>query len=148
GSFFSAFRVSKAKAQDAAVESLRQGVEKATISPTIHGDAVHIPKHAAFTAVPVAKKVAVPAPSNPAVDSKPPQKALNPHPPSSPHSPQPVPETSDQARPLPAAVPAPHPDDYVVTPDTYRDWIANVTLEKYAFKGSGRICFFLGPSAE
>ena len=142
GSFFSAFRVSKAKATDAAVESLRQGVEKATISPTIHGDAVHI-KHAAFTAVPLAKKVAVPAPSNPAATASPLRKpstlilravpilrnlSLKPR----------IKHDLFQPR-----CPHPHPDDYVVTPDTYRDWIANVTLEKYALKGSGRICFLL-----
>ena len=41
-----------------------------------------------------------------------------------------------------------HVSDYVVTPETYRDWIANVTLEKYALGGSGRVGFFLGPLNE
>ena len=157
GSFFSSFRVSRVKAKDTAVESLRQGVEKATITPVIHGDAVHIPKQAAFTAVPLAKKVAVPAvpaPSNPSKPSNPSggkelfDKLFHHHPPSNPHPPQNPPETSDQAQTHTVAVSPPHPDDYVVTPDTYRDWIANVTLEKYALKGSGRVCFFLGPSSE
>lgn len=35
-------------------------------------------------------------------------------------------------------------DDYVVTPDTYRDWIVNITIEKYALGGSASIGFFLG----
>jgi len=38
--------------------------------------------------------------------------------------------------------------DYVVTPETYRDWIANVTLEKYALGGTGRVSFFCGHAAD
>jgi tyrosinase len=37
---------------------------------------------------------------------------------------------------------------YVITPDNYQDWVVNVTIEKYALNGSGRICFFLGPASE
>jgi tyrosinase len=143
GSFFSAFRVTTAKAKDVAVEALRQGVEKAKISPVVKGNAIHIPKRAAFTAVPLAKKVQVPLPIPP--------PANNPHPPPASNNP---PTSSGQPQvavePITPSLPEAHltGDDYVVTPDTYRDWIANVTLEKYALKGSGRVCFFLGPTNE
>jgi len=118
-------------AKAVAVEALSQGVAKVKISPpVIKENAIVIPKQPAFTAV---KRVQVPLSHNP----HPPAAQSNPHPPSNPH---------------PAATPAnpQHPagDDYVVTPDTYRDWIANVTLEKYALKGSGRVCFFIGPTEE
>jgi len=64
-------------------------------------------------------------------------KAANPHPPpSNPHPPPPTEEPQEE-----------HPD-YVVTPDTYQDWIVNVTIEKYALNGSGRVCFFVGPENE
>jgi hypothetical protein len=39
-------------------------------------------------------------------------------------------------------------DNYTVTPETYRDWVANVTLEKYSLGGSGSVAFFLGPIDE
>lgn len=58
-----------------------------------------------------------------------------------PHNPGPVPSGSQGS-----AIP-PH-RDYKVTPETYRKWIANITLEKYALGGSGRIAFFLGPENE
>ena len=39
-------------------------------------------------------------------------------------------------------------EEYVITPENYQDWIVNVTIEKYALNGSGRVCFFLGPEEE
>jgi hypothetical protein len=33
---------------------------------------------------------------------------------------------------------------YVITPDTYRDWIVNITVEKWALGGSGIVGVFLG----
>jgi hypothetical protein len=45
----------------------------------------------------------------------------------------------------------PHPtegDNYVITPDTYREWIVNVLIEKYALDGSGQVAFFLGSEDE
>jgi tyrosinase len=35
--------------------------------------------------------------------------------------------------------------DHKVTPDTYREWIVNVSLDKFALGGSGSVTFFLGP---
>jgi hypothetical protein len=35
--------------------------------------------------------------------------------------------------------------NYVLTPETYRDWIVNVTFQKYALNGTGRVSFFLCP---
>lgn len=37
---------------------------------------------------------------------------------------------------------------YPITPENYRDWIVNVTLEKYGLGGSGRVAFFLCPSLD
>jgi hypothetical protein len=49
-----------------------------------------------------------------------------------------------------AAKPPSNPghDDYVVTPDTYREWIVNISLDAHALGGSGIIALFLGPSEE
>jgi hypothetical protein len=33
-------------------------------------------------------------------------------------------------------------------PSTYRDWVANVTIEKHALGGSGKVCFFIGDENE
>lgn len=148
GSVFSAFKVPTAQAKDVAVEALSQGVEKAKITPVIKQNAIHIPKQAAFTAIPLAKRIQIPLPSQagPPYDSvpphnpQPPYPSYNPHPPNHPHPPN---------NPHPPAAPSnPEGDDYVVTPDTYRDWIVNCTFEKYALKGSGRVCFFMGPEEE
>jgi Tyosinase C-terminal domain len=59
------------------------------------------------------------------------------------HSPPP-----SNPHPPATPAPAPHSEDYVVTPDTYQDWTANATLEKYSLGGSGQVCFFLGPASE
>lgn len=43
----------------------------------------------------------------------------------------------------PKAVPSnPGHDGYELNPETYRDWIVNVTLEKFALGGSGSVDFF------
>src|ERR1700738_7093 len=34
------------------------------------------------------------------------------------------------------------------TPDNYRDWIVNVTLEEHALGASGQVSFFCGPESE
>jgi hypothetical protein len=126
GSFFSAaFKTPQAQAPHGILASLTHGFERLSLSkPTVHPivreNAVHIPAHTAFTALPLAKKAQVPLKAPP---------PSNPHPPANP-------------------APTPAGDDYVVTPDTYQDWTVNATLEKYALGGSGQICFFLGPANE
>ena len=152
GSIFSAFTVQKDQSE-VAMEALRQGIEKATIKPVVKENAIHIPAHAAFTAVPEAQRVLNPPSGTPQA------RAVAPNPP----KPIPEPKPSDPqggAVPPPQSTPQSHPSgpqggavqpanhDYVVTPDNYRDWIANVTLEKYALGGSGRVAFFLGPEDE
>jgi hypothetical protein len=97
---------------------------KTTISPVVKGNQIRIPKQAAFAVQP-AKPQSAPS-DNPGHSNPSPAAS---HPPTS-HSMNP-----------------PANDDYVVTPETYRDWIANVTLEKYALNGSGRVTFFCGPTS-
>jgi Tyrosinase C-terminal domain len=68
----------------------------------------------------------------------------NPHPTGS--APQPPATTSHgpTTNPHPAPGTAAESSEYNLTPDNYRDWIANVTIEKYALNGSGRVVFFMG----
>lgn len=169
GSVFSAFTVQRNQAH-VAMEALRQGVEKATISPVVKNDAIHIPPHAAFTAVPKAQRIMNPPPSGPQGGAVPPSapKSIPEPTPSGPqggavppHQPTSIPKPPSSG-PQGGAVPphkslpqssgpqggAVYRSDYVVTPETYKDWIANVTLEKYALGGSGRVAFFLGPLEE
>jgi tyrosinase len=149
---FSAFTVQK-NPSHVAMEALRQGVEKATISPVVKDNAIHIPAHAAFTAVPKAQRIlnapfggpqggAVPPKSIPEPKPSGPQGgAVPPH--------QSLPESHRPSGPQGGVIhPAASQPDYVVTPENYKDWIANVTLEKYALGGSGRVVFFLGPVEE
>jgi Tyosinase C-terminal domain len=35
-------------------------------------------------------------------------------------------------------------DSITTDPSTYRDWVANVTIEKHALGGSGKVYFFIG----
>jgi len=126
GSVFSSFRVNATQRSNVAVQSLTKSFAKTSVTPVaVHGNELHIPKQAKFALPkkPTLHGSMLPAPSNPG------------------HSP---PAASG---PPATTTPPTHPDDYVVTPDTYRDWVANVTIEKYALGGPGRVCFFIGPES-
>ena len=103
-----------------ATRSLRQGIGQKEIPPptaVVSGNSIRVS---------TAQKVLVPPAKSLPQASKP----SNPHPPA----------------PNPHPAPAnPSEDHSVYTPETYQDWIANVTLEKYALGGTGRVEFFIGP---
>jgi tyrosinase len=188
-SFFSSFLTARKNVQAApqvAAESLQHGFQKLAITPTVKGNAIHIPANQKFVLPRALPKASAPPPSNPhpppAANPHPP--AANPHPPAANPAPHPAntPGANPPASGRPAAPTHPHSHpanapganppasgrpanvgpqggavlpshpssgaDYVVTPETYRDWIANVTCEKYALGGSGRIVFFLGPEEQ
>jgi len=156
GSVFSAFTAQRHQA-NVAMEALRQGIERVAISPVVRQNAIHIPPHAAFTAVPKAQRVMNP-PTVPKAPEAGPQGGAAPNPPTSIPAPTPSGPQGGAVPPHKSLPPASGPQggvvqhpshgDYVVTPETYKDWIANVTLEKYALGGSGRVAFFLGPVEE
>jgi len=137
-----AFRVPEAKAPQSVMSSLFQGFERLSVTPAAHPQptvrnlAINIPARALF-ALPKATPGQVPLKASNPAPSNPHSSAANPHPPASnPHPPAGT-----------ATAPAPG-EDYVITPDTYREWTVNATLEKYSLGGSGQICFFLGPANE
>lgn len=135
GSFFSAFTVPKDRSSDVAMESLTHSMQTAFQPVQREPGVFHIPKFRLFSK----KNNPRPGPpSSPPVASGS-QGAAKPH-----NNPEPAPSGPQGGVVHPEAE-GEHYPGYKVTPDNYRQWIANVTLEKYALGGSGRIAFFLGP---
>jgi hypothetical protein len=113
------------------MEALRQGVQKATISPVVKDNAIHIPAHAVFIAVPKAQRILNPPFGGPQGGTVPPKSIPQPKPSGPqggavpPH--QSLPESHRPIGPQGGVIhSAASQPDYVVTPENYKD-----TLEKY-----------------
>jgi hypothetical protein len=131
------------------MEALHQGVEKATISPVVKDNAIHIPAQAAFIAAPKVQRILNAPFGGPQGGAVPPKSIPEPPhggpqggtvPPKSIPQPKPggpqggavpphqsLPESHRPSGRQGGIIhPAASPPDYVLTPENYKDWIAKV----------------------